>query len=226
MLKSAVQRISAELPDGALVLDVGGWASPLPRADWVLDLFSYETRGLYGSQSSEPERFTERTWIVRDMCDREPWPFEDGRFDFAVCAQTLEDVRDPIWVCQELIRVARAGYIECPAPLQELTWGVHGTWVGWSHHRWICEREGRGVTFTMKPSLLCAEGRHLPAGSTKGLTPEELTVNVWWDGSFPAREQVFVGPDKFDPWLDRLLERCRKQAVAVTKPKKRRLFGR
>lgn len=160
------------------------------------------------------------------MCDREPWPFEDERFDFAVCAQTLEDVRDPIWVCRELVRVARAGYIECPAPVQELTWGIHGKWVGWSHHRWICELTGEVVTFTMKPSLLCAEGRHLPAGSTRDLTAEELTVSLWWEGSFAVREQVFVGPDRFDPWLKDLLERCRMRASATPPTKRGRMFGR
>jgi hypothetical protein len=52
-----------------VVLDVGGWAKPLPRADWVLDLMPYETRGAYGTSDSGPERFTTDTWIERDICD-------------------------------------------------------------------------------------------------------------------------------------------------------------
>ena len=38
MLEASVRRIEAMLPADAVVLDVGGWASPLERADWVVDL--------------------------------------------------------------------------------------------------------------------------------------------------------------------------------------------
>src|SRR5688500_1405916 len=115
MLPASRERILHELTSDALVLDVGGWASPFSRADWVLDLMPYETRGLYGEPDPGPERFSEASWVVRDICDRERWPFSDDQFDFVVCSHTLEDVRDPVWVCAELSRVARAGYVEVPA---------------------------------------------------------------------------------------------------------------
>ena len=79
------------------------------------------------------------TWVERDICDREPWPFADDQFDFAVCSHTLEDVRDPVFVCAELNRVARAGYLEVPSRLEEQSWGVIGPYVGWSHHRWLVD---------------------------------------------------------------------------------------
>ena len=95
------EELLRRLPDEAVVLDVGGWAAPLERADWVIDLMPYETRGLYRRAEPQPERFTADTWVVRDICAREPWPFADDQFDFVVCAQTLEDIRDPVWVCEE-----------------------------------------------------------------------------------------------------------------------------
>jgi hypothetical protein len=193
-----------QLPDDGLILDVGGWAKPLARADWVIDLLPYETRGLYGAADPEAERFTAATWVVADIC--EPWPFADDQFDVAVCGHTLEDVRDPVLVCRELSRVAKRGYVEVPHVAEELTWGVQGPWVGWSHHRWIVEREGEGLVFTHKPHLLAAEGRHLPADDR---TWEPL--GLWWEGELPAREQVFVGADEFDPWLEGLLRRHRRR---------------
>lgn len=193
MLAEAEARIAA-LPDDLVVLDVGGWARPLARADWVIDLLPYETRGLYGERTT---RATAETWVVADVC--EPWPFADGQFDVAVCGHTLEDVRDPVLVCRELSRVARSGYVEVPHVAEELTWGVHGPWVGWSHHRWLVEREGEGLLFTHKPHLLAAPGRHLPAGGT--FDP----LGLWWEGELPAREAVHVGADTFDPWLEGLL---------------------
>ena len=71
MLDSAVQRVAA-LPTDQRVLDVGGWAAPLPRSDWVLDLLPYETRGLYGPPvDTAAERFTADTWVQRDSCATE-----------------------------------------------------------------------------------------------------------------------------------------------------------
>src|SRR3712207_5994257 len=114
MLASSAARIVDRMADDDLVLDVGGWGKPFPRADWVIDLFPYETRGLYDydrDAAAAAERFSPDTWVQRDICDHEPWPFADGQFAFALCGHTLEDVRDPVWVCSELQRVARAGYI-------------------------------------------------------------------------------------------------------------------
>jgi len=206
-----------DLPDDALVLDVGGWARPLARADWVIDLLPYETRGLYGQESGEPERFTEDTWVRRDICDRDPWPFADDEFDFAVCSHTLEDVRDPVGVCRELSRVAKAGYVEVPAPVEELTWGVQGDWVGWTHHHWISELVDGELVFTFKPHLLAAAGRHLPPGSAEG---RPRVLQLTWTQTLRAREQVFVGADEFDPWLRGLLDAHGGPAPA---PRRRRL---
>jgi hypothetical protein len=203
MLDTSRRRILERLADDDLVLDVGGWAQPFQRADWVLDLLPYETRGLYDyDRDSASERFTAETWVRRDICDREPWPFEDGRFDFAVCSQTLEDVRDPVWVCQELQRVARAGYVEVPSRLEEHSWGVHGPWAGWSHHRWLCDVTDGGIEFVFKPHLMHArETDHLPAGFHDTLSDEERAQTLWWEGGFSARERVFTEPEPLDAYL-------------------------
>ncbi len=226
MLDASRDRIARELPDDARMLDIGGWAKPYPRADWVLDLLPHETRGLYGAESTEPERFTADTWVQRDICDREPWPFEDDFFDFAVCSHTLEDIRDPIGVCRELSRVAKAGYVEVPAPVEELTWGVHGPWVGWTHHHWVCQLLDGELVFTFKPLLLGAPGRHLAAGTHEGLPIEQRVLQLWWTDRIPAREQVLVGAEQFDPWLDGLLAEHGGPAPAEPAGRRRSLLRR
>lgn len=211
MRADAQARIAA-LPEDLVVLDVGGWAAPLARADWVIDLLPYETRGLYGPADPERERFTAATWAQADICGPEPWPFADGQFDVAICSHTLEDVRDPVFVCAELRRVARAGYVEVPAPVEELTFGVQGDWVGWSHHRWIVEQDDDGLVLTHKPHLLSAPGRHLPSGSHEAVPEDERTIALWWDGALPARERVLVHAEEFDAWLGGLLAACAARA--------------
>jgi hypothetical protein len=202
MLPSSRERIEATLSATDLVLDVGGWAKPFPRADWVLDLMPFDTRGLYGRLDDVPERFTRETWVQRDVCAREPWPFADGEFDFAVCSQTLEDLRDPVWVCSEMERVARAGYIEVPSRLEEQSRGVHGPWVGWSHHRWLVDIGPDGVEFVFKSGVL--QGRAdftLPAELGAVLDESERVQSLFWEGTIGARERIFVEAGELDRYL-------------------------
>jgi hypothetical protein len=202
MLPASRERIERLLADDDLVLDVGGWASPISRADWVLDLMPYETRGLYGEPDPAPQRFAPETWVVRDICDREPWPFADGQFDFAICSHTLEDVRDPVWVCSELGRVARAGYVETPSRLEEQGLGVAGGFVGWSHHHWLVEAHDDGLEFVFKPHAIHAEpSHHLSAEQAAELTAAERVVTHFWEGELGARERIFMEVEELHAYL-------------------------
>ena len=202
MLASNLERIDELTGEDGLVLDVGGWAKPLPRADWVIDLMPYDTRGLYGPLTPDVERFTSKTWIERDICAREPWPFETAQFDFAVCSHTLEDVRDPVWVCSELSRVARAGYIEVPSRLEEQCYGVNGPWVGWSHHRWLVDVVDGELQFVHKPHMLCGRPEFfLPPELGARLTPEQRVETLFWQGEVRASERVFVDPEECDTYM-------------------------
>jgi hypothetical protein len=203
MLAASRDRIQSSLSDRDLVLDVGGWAKPLGRADWVIDLMPYETRGLYGERGMEPERFSADTWVRRDICDREPWPFADDRFDFAVCSHTLEDVRDPVWVCAELNRVARAGYIEVPSRLEEQARGIHGPWVGWSHHHWLVDVGEGEIEFVFKSGVLQGRaGAQLEPELVATLSEAERVQALFWRESFGFRERIFLEPGELDAYLD------------------------
>ena len=191
--------------DDDVVLDVGGWAKPFSRADWVLDLLPHATRGLYGERDPDRERFTSETWIQRDICAREPFPFADDEIDFAVCSHTLEDVRDPVWVCSELSRVAKAGYIEVPSRLQEQCRGVHGPWVGWSHHHWLVDIEApaQRLEFVFKSAILHAAGDKysFPPEFAETIAEAAAVECLFWRGSIAAGERVFIGPDELPAYL-------------------------
>jgi len=209
MQEASSARILAELGDGDLVLDVGGGVKPFTRADWVLDLLPYETRGEQGYDGGGPdrERFSAATWAQRDICDRAPWPFTDDQFDFAICSHTLEDVRDPIWVCAELQRVARAGYVEVPSRLEEQSYGIQGPWVGWGHHHWLIDVVDGGLEFVFKSHVIARDDSHFPAGFGSALTAEQRVSSFWWEGSLPARERIFVDWQDFDAYLQEYVAR-------------------
>lgn len=202
---AARSRILETLPDSARVLDVGGWAVPFPRADWMLDLGDYDSRGEWGYDGARSEeRFTRETWVQRDICDREPWPFEDEFFDFAICSHTLEDVRDPVWVCQELARVARAGYVEVPSRLEEQSYGFQGPWAGWGHHHWFVDIdvERSHIDFVFKHHVVHAPGPdHFAAEFHATLTDAQKVQSLWWEGEFTARERVLYSAKDLHSYL-------------------------
>jgi hypothetical protein len=206
VLEESARKIAAELPDDALVLDVGGWHSPFGRADWVLDLMPYVTRG--GEAAGHgAERFDATTWVERDVCAREPWPFRDGQFAFAVCSHTLEDVRDPVWVCSELDRVASAGYLEVPSRLEEQTWGVNGEWVGWSHHHWLVDLAENEARFTLKPHFLHARpDLQLSLDRLQELDSRHRVSTLFWEGTLKATESIHYRAEDLEDYLRGPLE--------------------
>lgn len=133
----------------------------------MIDAEPYETRGYFSNpdlarvrdwyapaHGGQRELFSKDSWIQRDICDRQPFPFANKAIDFVICSQTLEDLRDPLWVCSEMIRVGKRGHIEVPSRLAESSRGVEPHQVGWSHHRWLIDIVGNHVFFTMKYHMI------------------------------------------------------------------------
>jgi hypothetical protein len=190
------RRLLETIPDDAKVVDVGGGAAPFPRADYVVDAMPYGKLGT-GSDGNihqrlgiEP-RYSEARWIQTDLCDRRPWPIADKAFDFAICSHLLEDIRDPIWVCYELQRIAKAGYIESPSRMVEQSKGIENPrHAGYYHHRWLITRSQNGLEFRHKPHVLHSAKdaivTHLSPG--RRINPQYAIVTLDWSDGFQAAE--------------------------------------
>lgn len=131
------------------VLDIGSWNEVFGRADYVIDINPYETRN---NSNNETENFSKRTWLVGDVNDQSLWDsIEDNFFDFSVCSHLLEDIRDPIMVCKNLIKKSKRGYIEVPSKWRELSKIESGKLCsGYDHHRWLVDIVDDTVIFTAK----------------------------------------------------------------------------
>jgi hypothetical protein len=197
------QRILDLLQPSDVVLDVGGWACPFNRANHVLDAEPYETRGYYGtiglpaSQGGDRESFRADTWHHRDICRKDPFPFRDKEIDFAICSHTLEDIRDPLWVCAEMIRVAKRGYIEVPSRLAETCRGWESNRIaGLSHHRWLIEFDetNSAVKFTQKYHMIHSHPRfNLPPAFLRTLSEERRLSWFFWERTFAFTETTLHG---------------------------------
>ena len=186
------RRLAAELPPTALVVDVGGGASPFPRADHVLDAICFEQRAALGEMEvAGARRYSKETWHQLDLCDHRPWPFPDEFFDFAVCSHLLEDVRDPLWICHEMCRVAKAGYVEFPSRVVEQSLGVeHPCYAGYHHHRWLISKTAAGLEFRLKPHCLHAVNDAVVArvGVWRVINPNHAIETLEWQNGFDYRE--------------------------------------
>jgi len=117
------------------VIDIGGsaggWSSKV--VDAVVDFNDAEW------QKARPEV----TVFRGDICHPSAWEsvFEyvknNGLFDFCICTHTLEDISNPAFVCEQISKIAKGGYIAVPSKHRELSHPETLMFRGYIHHRWI-----------------------------------------------------------------------------------------
>ena len=190
------------------VLDLGGGRHPLPYATHVIDLSPFSQYNhdqklpSYRLESLDPNfdpRFSEKTWIIHDVC-------EDNFFDFCFCSHLLEDIRDPIKACKELIRVSKAGYIETPSRQREIfskarffrLKSLFGKipQIGYYHHRWFVELIDNELIFTAKDGRIYMDNQRFIRRSELGrkMTADESSLYFFWQNDFKFREK-FLSED-------------------------------
>lgn len=96
------------------------------------------------SERPHPLALDERPFVV---CDALYLPFKDKTVDHVICSHLAEHVESPEALFQELTRVAKAGYVECPGRIREM---LHG----WEFHRWYVSAHNDGMLFEEKPRPL------------------------------------------------------------------------
>jgi hypothetical protein len=125
-VEQVVQWLTDGIPKTAKVLEIGPGHIPFPRADVFVDF--------------QPCPQVKPDQLVMANLAVDPLPFEDKSFDFIYCRHVLEDMYNPILLCNEMSRVGKAGYIEAPSPIAECCRGVDGNappYRGYHHHRFI-----------------------------------------------------------------------------------------
>jgi hypothetical protein len=206
MLEAAAKRIEELVSGDACVLQVGATSGGVfARADHVLDDGPHEPHG--------DARVTRATWTTRDVCARTPWPYAGGQFDFAVCL-ALPYVRDPVGVCAELARVARAGYVELPVAEAEL---AHG------RARWLCDVTDAELVFTAKPP---PDPRvRVPRRRLLELPEGERVHALFWEGRLPARERLVDTEELVGELAERVRRRFEPSGAEVALGEARRVGG-
>lgn len=127
------------------VVDIGGsmsgWSHEV--VDAIIDINPIES-GLFFKVNLN--RYQD--WdIVREYVTKQ------GKFSFAICSHTLEDIANPMLVLDMLSEIANSGYIAVPSKYREMSF-VEGSFRGYLHHRWIFDvLDKQPYTFVGYPKL-------------------------------------------------------------------------
>lgn len=155
-------------------LDVGGASKPWSMATIIMDIIP------------RPKHVPSHVeYIQQDI--HEPWPFKDKEIDEVNCSHTLEDIKDPISVCKEMIRTCKKGRISVPSIDTECTKGIDAwpgaeKYTGYYHHRWLCLVEGHKIKFMQKTPITLL--KEWPVNNNY------IEQEMHWEGSFDYEELV------------------------------------
>lgn len=123
---------------GDKVLDIGSGHNPFPKATHLADISL--SNNIIG-RDGVPFRYVDGKPVYE--CSVEKTPFSDKEFDFVYCSHVLEHAEHPALACQELIRIAKRGYIESPTKGKDIFLASART----SNHISYVELIGNVLTF-------------------------------------------------------------------------------
>ena len=184
------------------IIDVGGGCNTrIPETTHVVDLFPLVNKCWQNNFQGE---FFQGDIDLSDVWDRLfEYVDKNGKFDFAVCSQTLEDINSPHQAVLNLFKIANAGMVAVPSKyIETCKWENLGgrQYLGYNHHKWIYTVKN-GI-FYGYPKMGCIEGHFNPGddfvsrdkyrqvfGNEGYETQTEMTF--LWEGSFPIN---FVSP--------------------------------
>ena len=124
---------------------MGGWSEPY--IDALVDFNEQKEKKMEKLEEYNTENTKKQPLFFKcDITHPNSWtPIleyvkENGKFDFCICTHTLEDIMNPGFVCEQICKIAKEGYIAFPSKYRDLCRNVDNqihNYRGYIHHRWI-----------------------------------------------------------------------------------------
>lgn len=122
---------------------------------------------------------------------------QHGRFSYAICSHTLEDLAYPAITLEMLPRIADAGFISVPSRYLE-SLRPEGPYRGFIHHRWILDHLDGQLFLAPKIGLL----EYLALAGEPGWpsAPDRFELQMIWKGkiNFAGLNGDYLGPTRKD----------------------------
>ena len=119
---------------------------------------------------------------------------EHGKFSFAICSHTLEDIANPKFLTSKLSQIAKMGFIAIPSKFTECARIESAQWRGYIHHRWIFSLLN-GI-FVGYPKLVFLERDARFDEVGKNYSPDNADFSFWWKNNIDVSltNADYLGP--------------------------------
>lgn len=120
-----------------------------------------------------------------------------GRFSFAICSHTLEDLAYPAVTLEMLPRIADSGFVSIPSRYLE-SLRPEGPYRGFIHHRWILDQDAETGRLILAPKIPMLEHLAIPQESDWTKAQNKFELQMMWRGgiSFAALNGDYLGPTR------------------------------
>jgi hypothetical protein len=170
------------------VIDVGG-----ARVGWSREVCDV----LVDLNANSPGSFSFNISIQDNWNDLLNYVNIYGKFDFAICTHTIEDIVNPGLVLTMLPKIAKQGYITTPSIRAELSNVESPNWLGYIHHRHIIDHSDKKIILAPKLGFV----QHLIKDQLYlDTTVEEICI--FWEDTI---EYEFIMNDYLGPDVNTVL---------------------
>ncbi len=202
--KNVIQFVKEQknLDPGFKVIDLGGgldgWTKEI--VDFIADIGVTDTDSTKRVDLCNPADFNKLLAYVE----------QHGKFDYAICTHTLEDVYDPFLALKNLPKIAKRGIITMPSIVAELSPVQSLAWRGYLHHRWIYDFQEGKILIIPKITLFESLVK-VKLTKTKN---SEVRFDWFDDIPYEVFMNNYSGPDtqtvikEFSSLIDQINQRC------------------
>lgn len=122
---------------------------------------------------------------------------QHGRFSYAICSHTLEDLAYPAVTLEMLPRVADAGFVSIPSRYLEAL-KPEGPYRGFIHHRWILDQDPETGRLLLVPKISMLEHLAVPQEPDWAKATNRFELQMMWRGgiAFAPLNQDYLGPSR------------------------------
>jgi ubiquinone/menaquinone biosynthesis C-methylase UbiE len=172
------------------VLDIGNGHSPFILASHLADISLSDH---YDGSSEDPVKYVDEKPVY--ACNIENLTFNDKEFDFVYCSHVIEFAKTPDKACEEIMRIAKRGFIETSTQGKDL-WLNNGKN---RKHQWIVVNKCNRLIFKeYSPSaieelqnIILKDFYHSPRNKREKafsalvlLKPDLVNTMLLWEGRF------------------------------------------
>lgn len=164
------------------IIDVGGhvcgWSSPLEP--FVVDFNSKPSKKSFNINISKEKEWNRVLKYVDVM----------GKFDYAICTHTIEDISNPTLLLDMLPKIAERGVLSCPSVMAETCRRESQSWNGFIHHRHMIDVQDGIIVIAPKFGFL-----ESLAQSQFSYVYEEIMIE--WEQDLPYKMLMddYYGPN-------------------------------